>query len=212
MSHSPLSRLAGPTALVAGALIVVAELVMWPFDPKDHVATSTDPVFQAGGIAYLVGFILLVFTLITSYAWQADKVGRFGLVATGTAIVGTMLLGGDLWFETFAVPWLADQSPGALDTDPTLLLALGAISSYLLFAVGWVLFGVASLRARVFPPAISAAIVAGGVVGFNALLAPFGIPLGLAVASLGGWMIRTTSSTREISAQPAVVADGSRLG
>jgi len=192
--------------------MVVAQLVMWPFDPKDHVATSTDPAFQAGGVAYLVGFILLIFALITSHAWQADKAGTFGLIATGTAIVGTMLLGGDLWFETFAVPWLADQAPGALSTEPTVLLALGAISSYLLFAVGWALFGVASLRARVFPPALSVAIVVGGVVGFSALLAPFGIPLGLALASLGVWMLRTMSSQPE-PIPPAVGGAGrSRLG
>ena len=113
------------------------------------------------------------------------------MTAIVTAIVGTMLLGGDLWFETFAVPWLADEAPGALDADPTTLLAIGAVSSYLLFALGWVLFGVASYRARVFPTANCIAIVAGGVLGFNALLSPFGIPLGLAVGWLGVWMIRS---------------------
>ena len=48
-----------------------------------------------------------------------------------------MALGGDLWFETFAVPWLADEAPNAFDTDPTVVLGLGAQSSYLLLAVGW---------------------------------------------------------------------------
>ena len=190
MSNSALNRLAGPTALAAGSLMVAAQLAMLPFDPKDHVATTTNPVFQVGGIVYLVGFILLIFTLITSYGWLADKAVGFGLIATGSAIVGTMLLGGDLWFETFAVPWLADEAPASLSTDPTTLLALGAISSYLLFAVGWALFGIAGLRARVFPTAISAAIVIGGVVGFNALLSPYGVPLGLALVSLRVWMLR----------------------
>ena len=192
MSNSALHRLAGPTALAAGSLMVAAQLAMLPFDPKAHVATTTNPVFQVGGVFYLVGFILLIFTLITSYGWLADKAGGFGLIATGTAIVGTMLLGGDLWFETFAVPWLADEAPASLSTEPTTLLALGAISSYLFFAVGWALFGIACFRARVFPTAISAAIVIGGVVGFNSLLSPYGIPLGLALASLGVWMLKNS--------------------
>jgi hypothetical protein len=55
-----------------------------------------------------------------------------------------MLLGGDLWFETFAVPWLADEAPASFDTDPTTLLAIGAIASYLSFAAGWLLTGIAS--------------------------------------------------------------------
>jgi hypothetical protein len=99
--------------------------------------------------------------------------------------VGTMLLGGDLWFETFAIPWLADEAPAALDTDPTMVLAIGAIASYLSFAIGWALFGIASLRAHAFPKAIRAAIVVGGLLGFQALLAPFGIPIPLAIASAG---------------------------
>jgi hypothetical protein len=52
------------------------------------------------------------------------------------------------------------------------------------------LFGLASLRARVFPRLISVAIMVGGAVGFLALLPPFGIPLGLAMIALGTWMVR----------------------
>ena len=41
MSHSILSRSEGPFAVSAGVLIVGAQLVMLPFDPKDHVTTTT---------------------------------------------------------------------------------------------------------------------------------------------------------------------------
>jgi hypothetical protein len=192
---APYSRHAGPLALAAGALIVVAQLVMLPFDPKDHVATSQSPVFQAGGVVYLVGFVTLLFALLGAHGWQAHRAGRFGAVATTTAVVGTMLLGGDLWFETFAIPWLADgPAPEVLDSDPSLLLGVGAIASYLLFALGWALVGIAGLRAHVFPRTICVAIVVGGLIGFNALISPFAIPLGLAVAALGTWMIRTSNA------------------
>src|SRR5680860_837579 len=73
MSHPPLSRLAGPTALAAGVLMVVAQLVMFPFDLKDHVATSTDPRFQAGGAAYFVGFALLLLALVAAHTWQESR-------------------------------------------------------------------------------------------------------------------------------------------
>jgi hypothetical protein len=191
MLDSPLSRHAGPLAIAAGVLIVVAQLVMLPFDPSDHVPTSTDPVYQTGGVIYLIGFIALMLALVGAYGWGLHKApGRLGVIAFVTAIVGTMLLGGDLWFETFAIPWLANKAPASLDTDPTTLLAIGAISSYLSFAVGWLLFGIASFRARVFPTAICVAIAIGGVIGFRALLSPTGIPIGLAVAWLGVWMMR----------------------
>jgi hypothetical protein len=194
MLPSPLTRLAGPMSLIAGLLIIVAQLMMLPFDPKDHVATSTDPVFQIAGGIYMAGFLALMIALVGAYGWGLHKAGRLGVIAIVTALIGTMMLGGDLWFETFAVPWLADEAPASLDTDPTIVLAIGAIASYLSFAIGWALIGTAALRARVFPKAISAAIVVGGLLGFQALLAPFGIPIALAITWLGVWMIRSKAS------------------
>ena len=200
MLSSPLTRLAGPMALVAGVLIVVAQLMMLPFDPNDHVATSTDPGFQIAGGIYMAGFAALMVALIGAYGWGVHKAGRFGLIAFVTALVGTMMLGGDLWFETFAVPWLADAAPASLDTDPTTVLAIGAVASYLSFAIGWALFGIAAFRSGAFPKAICVAIVVGGVVGFSALVAPLGIPIGLAVVSLGVWMIRSRAAAKASAA------------
>ena len=40
------------------------------------------------------------------------------------------------------------------------------------------------------------ALVIGGLLAFNALLAPFGIALGLAVGAVGIWMVRSTSTRR----------------
>jgi hypothetical protein len=205
MSHTILSRLAGPFALAAGALIVGAQLVMLPFDPKDHVATTTDPAFQLGGAAYYVGFLLLILFLVADHDRLEKRAGRLGVAATLTAVVGTTALGGDLWFETFAVPWLADEAPNAFDTDPTVVLGLGALSSYLLFAVGWVLYGIATLRAHA-PVAISVAIIISGALGYQALLSPWAIPLGLSVGSLGVWLIRegpATSSVGMTGLEPA---------
>ena len=91
------------------------------------------------------------------------------------------------------------MAPAALDEDPTTLIAIGAIASYLSFAVGWALFGIANYRARVFPAGICVALVIGGLIGFRALLSPTGIPLGLAVAWMGVWMIRTMRVPSEAS-------------
>ena len=191
-SQTPLfSRYTGPLALAAGILFVVGQVIWWPFDQTRNLATSRNPVFHAGSVVYLAGFCVLMFALIAAHGLQARQAGRFGTVGVSVAIVGTMLLGGDLWFEAFAVPWLADgPDPQVLLSKPSTLFGLGAISSYVLFAAGWLLFGIACLRARVFPVAISVAIMIGGVVGFNALLAPFGMVLGVAVAALGVWTMR----------------------
>jgi hypothetical protein len=190
MSDSILSRLGGPFAVSAGVLIVGAQMVMLPFDPKDHVATTTAPAFQFGGAAYFAGFVLLMLFLVADHDRLEEQTGRLGVAATIAAVVGTMALGGDLWFETFAVPWLADEAPNAFDTDPTVVLGLGALTSYGLFAAGWILYGVATLRAHA-PAAISVAIIISGALGYQALLSPWALPLGLSVGALGVWLIRT---------------------
>ena len=78
-----------------------------------------------------------------------------------------------------------------LDTTPTVVLGLGAFASYLSFAAGWALFGLASLRAGVFPRALCVVMTVSGVLGFRALLSPYGLPLGLTMVWLGVWMIRS---------------------
>src|SRR4051812_50076448 len=115
---------------------------MLPFDPKDHVATTTDLTFQLGGVAYFVGFVVLMLFLVSSHEWLEAGAGPLGAAATMAAGVGTIALGGDLWFETFAVPWLADEAPDPLGTAPALPLGLGGLASHLVFGVGWGLYRV----------------------------------------------------------------------
>jgi hypothetical protein len=190
-TQSPLARLGGPMALAAGALMTLAQLAMLPFDPKDHKATSQSIVFQVAGVAYLAGFCALLLALVGLSGRIARTRGNLGNIAVVAAIIGTMMLGGDLWMETFTVPWLADgPAPQVLESDPSVLFGLGAIASYLSFAIGWLLVGIAGYRARAFPKSIAVAIAIGGVLAFNALLAPFGLPLGLAIGALGVWSLK----------------------
>ena len=81
------------------------------------------------------------------------------------------------------------------DAEKTITLLVGALAAYLTFALGWVLFGIALLRARVVPVAVPLGVVVGGVLGFQSGLPPFGIPLGLAVAAVGVALIRSTTAT-----------------
>ena len=190
MSPSIFSRLAGSIVLITGLLLVVAQvLLVLSYDAADRVATLHDPVYLAGGIIYFVAFGGLLISLSAAYRRQEQEAGLFGLIGFAAATIGTMFMGGDLWFETFAVPWLGDVAPEAFDQVGGLLM-VGGFTSYVLFAAGWALFGLASLRARVFPMAISMVIIAGGIIGFQALIPPFGLPLAVAVTSLGVWMTR----------------------
>jgi hypothetical protein len=163
----------------------------------------TDPIYTATTVVLFVAFCLLLLALIAVDRWQERRAGVLGVIGLGAAIIGTLFLAGDGWFEAFAAHWLAEVAPQALD-KPSGLLPIGGFSSYVLFAIGWALFGLTSLRARVFPAAICLAFVVSGLIRFLSLIPPYGVPLGLAMAWLGVWMLRTTPAASEISA-PATV-------
>jgi hypothetical protein len=196
MSTQPISRIAGPIALAAGVLLLIQQIMMASFLDRSHIeATMASPLYVPTAVAYFVAFCGLLVALVAAYSWEADTAGVFGLVGFLGALIGTMFLAGDLWFEAFAVPWLGNVAPAALHV-PGGMLVIGAFTSYVLFAVGWVLFGLASLRARIFPLPVSIAIVVGGIVGFQAAMPPFAIPLAVAVGALGAWMIASTDRRR----------------
>ena len=189
--------------LVVGAYVAVTHVALQfvVMNFSDQAVMVADPTFRGVNLAYAAAFSGLAIAACAAYDRQAREAGMFGLVAFCAAIIGTVNLGANMWFEGFAVPWLAGVVPQVLTAEKTIFWQVGYLSSYLLFAFGWVLFGGASLRAGVFPRFISLAIVVGGIVGFLAARPPYGAVLGLALLSLGIWMVRTRRAA-DASAQP----------
>jgi hypothetical protein len=205
MSETPLSRRAGPIAVTAGTLFAVVHLALFAvMDRSDLVAMTADPVFRVVNIAYAAMFPLLLIALVAVHERQSRTAGVLGTIGFCAALVGTMSLGANMWFEAFAVPWLVEVFPAVLTVEKTGTWPIGYLTSYAFFALGWVLFGLSCLRARVFPTSISIAIALGGVVGIWAALPPFGVPIGLAVAALGAWLIRSDRMARP-AAEPATL-------
>ncbi len=192
MSDSPLSTHAGPIAALAGGLLAVVSVGLYLVtDRSDLIAMMTNPVFLAFNTAYAISFSLVLISLVAVYWRQASQAGLFGAVAFCVAAVGTMGVAGDMWFEAFAMPWLAQVTPEVIGVPATgSLLWTAWLVSVLLFSLGWILFGLASWRARVLPRALAVAIAVGGLLGFQAAMPPWGAALGLAVAAVGIWLIR----------------------
>lgn len=212
MPTLPLSRIAGPLTFAAGLLLLVQQILMLPVADRSNIAaTMAHPLYLASAVTYFVAFCGLLAALIAAYGREQHEAGYFGLIAFLAAVVGTMFLAGDLWFEAFAVPWLGNVAPEVF-AAPAGMLVAGALASYVLFAAGWIAFGLASLRARVFPRLVSVAIVVGGMVGFQAALPPFAIPLALAMASLGIWMVRTTPVRQQSTGGTEALAMANRDG
>ena len=201
MSRTPLARMAGPIALATGGLLLVQQLLMVTILDRSQIeATMASPMFVPLAVLYFVAFCGLLATLITTYAWQAERAGVFGAIGFLAAIIGTMFLAGDLWFEAFAVPWLGNVArPRCTSPAGCCSTARSPATSCLRLAGSCT--ASRDFRARVFPRLISVAIMIGGLIGFQGALPPFAIPLALAVAWLGIWMLRSAVVVRTASAK-----------
>jgi hypothetical protein len=189
----PLARAAGLLALIAGIALVVTQLVqIATVDFGNIAATLADPLYVGNAIAQFIAMALLVVAAVAIYQRQATRAGWFGVAALITVLLGTVHLAGDYWFEGFASPWVAQTAPQIFVLGgPSGTLLAGGRSAYVLFAVGWVLFGASCLRAGTLPKAVAIAVVAGGAVAVLMGMPPLGVPLGLAVTWAGLWMMRS---------------------
>jgi hypothetical protein len=135
---STLYRLAGAAGLLTGVLLLVNDLRREDLLPENALTHSIAPVPA----------VLALFMLTGLYLWQRDQAGRLGLVgyALNSAGVAGLLVGEFAAHFLFAdlttaeVDALVDGRPRAA------FLVIAAV-----FAVGVVLFSIASWRAGAYP-------------------------------------------------------------
>jgi hypothetical protein len=178
-------RWASVASMTAAGLIVVSQIAILVVGLTLGPASITTATHTfKNGLAMLAMYALLL-ALTGLYAAQARSAGRLGLLGYLVAFLGTLMVAGDWWFESFVVPQLAVAAPEIMKTAPSGSLLAGAIATFGLFSAGWVLFGIATFRARVFSRAGAALMIIGGLIGILALSSPFQVPLALAVGWIG---------------------------
>jgi hypothetical protein len=204
MPYPPLARIAGPLAILAGLLLIATRLVIMlttPAELGDRLLASTlTPIFAVNSVLSIVAFAFLALALFAIYEHEAVAAGWFGVLGAAAALVGTVFMTGDWWYEAFAVPWMADVAPIVFETGAGGRLLVGGLASFGLFSLGWALFGVASLRARVFPRNTSVAILTGGVLAGVPVAGAYlygSLIFGVALIALGVWLVRPASNVRE---------------
>jgi hypothetical protein len=150
MASSGFIRLGGVAAIASAALALlsfVLYLVVVGGDRISEAATSAAFFLPSG--AQLLAMVLLLIGLVAMFVWQAEAFGALGLTGFVFALLGTTLAAGAAWSQVFVVPRLSDVAPAVADRGAGSVLA-GFVLSFLLFGVGWILFGVATLRTRLF--------------------------------------------------------------
>jgi hypothetical protein len=184
VSSSNLLRLSGLAAVVAGALLLVGDLLSLATESENLSESATTAPFALTFLLYLIGSVLLLVGLVGLYVRQSEASGVLGLVGFAVAFLGSALVLGAVWAQLFIAPFLANMAPAALDAEPTGTLAVGFTLTFALSSLGWLLFGLAALRARVYPRAAAIALMVGAVISFLPIPAS-GIILDVTVAWLG---------------------------
>lgn len=125
------------------------------------------------------------------------EAGQLGLIGFVLTFIGTAMFVGTGMLTAFVWPMIAVQAPDALGTDgamflPPAILALGPTA--VVVTVGYIIFGLATLRAGVLPRWGTVLFVVGGVLGMGPPqpLGPLpwaGLVLGGVVFGIGGiWL------------------------
>jgi hypothetical protein len=207
-----LIRWTGLAALVGGVIFAGIQ----PIHPPDFLASVTTTKW-----AIIISLkLLMCFLFLTGiaglYARQAEEAGWLGLIGFVLFSASWALQSGFVFAELFILPPLATTTPqfidsylGVVNGSPGVMDIGALVPTYtavgILYLLGGLVFGVATVRAGVLPrwPAILLAVTA--VVTPAAVLLPHAqqrfvaVPMGVAL----GWLGYALWSERRAQAAPA---------
>lgn len=147
MSTANLIRWSGLITLLAGVLYAAGALV---HPVGEGLAAVAEPNWVPAHLVYWVSIILLHLGLVGLYAQQVEEAGRLGLIGFVLAFAGTALVGSIVLVAATLTPLIGTEAPGIFQQATTMPDFLAAVF-VLGFGLGYVLFGVATMRAGVFP-------------------------------------------------------------
>jgi hypothetical protein len=115
MSSPLTARQAGLASLGAAGLILVSQIsqLLLPMTMPESFWIATQSLRM--GLALVAMFALLL-ALTGLYSRESPAAGRLGLFGYLTALLGTLLVAGNWWYEAFIGPVLRQQAPEVLRT------------------------------------------------------------------------------------------------
>jgi len=202
MRTHTLIRWGGLAALIASILSIIISVVLMA--TIGNQAYSTAALTAEWSLLYtlrLIATILLMLGLVAIFARQSQKMGTFGLVSFLIASIGTMLVSGFAWALTFTFPAMAEAVPEFLDAHAA-APSIGVVLTLFLVTIGWLLFGIACLRAKVLPSAAAWVVIAGSFLALvlNMAKAPMSwLIFDVGVIWMGWWLWKERAQSTQSS-------------
>jgi len=191
-------RLSGLATIIGGAGFTLGEIIIAIFFPEGRPLSQRYAGFGLSILEALelAALMVLLLGLMGLYLHQRKQSGVLGFVGFLLAFVGTTLNVGAVWTGAFLFSALSNAAPQFLDsltTAPPPMAAVGVMLGFILFPVGWILFGLASLRAKVYSRWASLLVIA-GIVLFLFVPIVANVLLGAGWAWMGYSVWATTSA------------------
>ena len=166
MSRDLLDRITSASGVACAVLSLGALVGFVTSVGNGKIADSAGSVgFYASAAAALLAMLALALAAVGLYLAQRSQAGSFGAVAFTVALAGTMLGAGAQWTYVFVVPHFAGVAPALINEGSGPVL-VGFVTSYAVLAIGWVLLGIATLRARLVPRPAAIAVIVGAAIAF----------------------------------------------
>ena len=212
MSASNAIRWAGLSAVVAGVLIVVTQII----HPGDDPSSATTSSWAIAHYLLLSSSVFGLLGISGIYARQVEESGLLGLVGFLMFYVALALSVGFGFLEASILPLLTTEAPQFIEGFFGIMGGSGGESSLgvlqaafllvgLLYGIGGLLFGIAIARAGILPRWAAVLVIIGLVLAvLGGLLAAVvgkigGVALGLGLAWLG---YALWSERREKASEP----------
>jgi hypothetical protein len=188
--------MSGFATVLAGLLFIIAEPLTLSAASNGlrqaylHVGlVATTNSFVAQSLLSFLAGVLLLGGLVGLYARQVEAAGKLGLGGFLVAFFCTALLLSNFYANFVITPTVAFAAPEFLDSFYGGMLRLWFPLEFGFLALGWLLFGIATLRAGVYPRGAALLLVVGVVLAMLSLPL-INIVFDLALVWLGIALIR----------------------
>jgi hypothetical protein len=166
-STSELVRWSGLAAIVGGVAIALFVL-SHPWDRFVGAEVARTGRWRLAHTLHFAGASFALLGFVGIYARQRERAGRLGLIGFVVAFAGLAMFVGTGMLTAFVWPTLADHAPSVVEEDGAMFDA-PAVVAFALTAItvttGYLLFGLASLRAGVLPRDGTLLLTVGAVLG-----------------------------------------------
>jgi len=187
MSSANLMRGSALACMLSGVLIFMFFLVNPARNPAGLTSSPYVTVHLLGFAAAVLGQL----GLVGLYLRQRKQAGILGAIGFVVSFIGLALVAGEVFFDTYIFPILMAEVPdlltGPLGVGPVTLI-FQLTSAF--FVLGFILFGIATLRAGILPRWGALLVTVGSLYGVGRLPIPDLVrTLGAAAFGLGlAWL------------------------